>query len=144
MFDNIGQKIKKLATVVCWLGIIASIVTGLIFMAAGGFFIGFVIAVFGSVASWIGSFFTYGYGQLIENSDILVQKKRAIDKIKKDAIIKTQKYIIDDNVSESEQIDTICPYCSKKISFTKSAYIEKDFLSCPYCDQPIDTEIFFR
>lgn len=31
--------------------------------------IGIVVIVFGCLMSWIGSFFAYGFGQLIENTD---------------------------------------------------------------------------
>ncbi len=76
MFDNIGSKIKTLAQVVCWIGIIASFIIGLILMGQddGAVFIGLLVLIFGSLFSWIGSFITYGFGQLIENSDILVKQ----------------------------------------------------------------------
>ena len=79
MFDNIGGKIKALAKVVCWVGIIVFCLIGLIIMAAGqsagAISIGVLTAGIGSLLSWVGSFFTYGFGQLIENSDILVKSK---------------------------------------------------------------------
>jgi len=71
MFDNIGGKIKTLAKVVCWIGIIVSVILGLLSRNAitALLFIGI-----GSLGSWIGSFMTYGFGQLIENTDILVRQ----------------------------------------------------------------------
>ena len=74
MFDNIGGKIKSLARVVCWIGIISSIITGLItiFVNEDMILTGVLLAVIGSFLSWIGSFFAYGFGQLVENSDTLV------------------------------------------------------------------------
>lgn len=73
MFDNIGKKIKTLAQVVCWIGIIASVIAGLAALAVS-ILSGLLIMGLGSLASWIGSFLTYGFGQLIENSDILVKQ----------------------------------------------------------------------
>ena len=143
MFDNIGQKIKKLATVICWIGIVFSVMIGLTFMRAS-ILTGFTIAALGALSSWIGSLFTYGYGQLIENTDILVQKKRANEKKKRDSITKTKYELIDDNIQEYEYIDMLCPHCSKRLSFTKSDYINNEFLTCPYCDNEIETEIFFK
>ena len=35
MFDNIGSKIMKLAKVLCWIGIIASIVSGIVIISGG-------------------------------------------------------------------------------------------------------------
>ena len=78
MFENIGGKIKALAQVVCWIGIIASVICGIIMMTIGeaGFnLVGFLIMILGSLFSWIGSFMTYGFGQLIENTDTLVVEK---------------------------------------------------------------------
>ena len=71
MFDNIGGKIKTLAKVVCWIGIVASVILGLLSrnVITALLFIGI-----GSLGSWIGSFMTYGFGQLIENTDILVKQ----------------------------------------------------------------------
>ena len=72
MFNNIGSKIKSLAKVICWLGIIISVITGIIGIINGTeqFTVsGIITIIFGSLASWLGSFFAYGFGQLIENTD---------------------------------------------------------------------------
>lgn len=79
MFDNIGGKIKGYAKIVCWLGILGSVFVGVVFSCSGSggaasFIAGILIAIIGSISSWIGSFLTYGFGQLIENSDILVEQ----------------------------------------------------------------------
>ena len=72
MFNNIGSKIKALAKVICWLGIIISVITGIIGIINGteqSTVSGVITIIFGSLASWLGSFFAYGFGQLIENTD---------------------------------------------------------------------------
>ena len=86
MFNNIGGKIKALAKVLCWLGIILSVLSGIAILASGdsgriavnGAYstvssgvAGILVIVIGCLASWIGSFFAYGFGQLIENSDVI-------------------------------------------------------------------------
>ena len=45
MFDNIGRKIKALASIISWIGIIASILIGIIVMASAEelIFLGFII-----------------------------------------------------------------------------------------------------
>lgn len=80
MFDNIGGKIKTLAKVICWLGIIASVIIGFVLMVQDEdtAFVGILIMILGSLGSWISSFMTYGFGQLIENSDILVKQGNKI------------------------------------------------------------------
>lgn len=83
MFNNMGNKIKKLAKVICWIGIIGSIITGLILIAIGceglshsyysnddeiiTIIAGLLIAIVGSIISWIGSFKLYGFGDLVNN-----------------------------------------------------------------------------
>ena len=63
MFRNIGGKIKGLAKVIFIISVIAA-----------GFFAGFgifiLVAGVGFLVSWIGSFFMYGLGQLIEDTEI--------------------------------------------------------------------------
>lgn len=73
MFDNIGGKIKGLAKVICWIGIIASVIIGFTMFTTEMFLVGFLIIVLGSLFSWIGSFTAYGFGQLIENTDKMVE-----------------------------------------------------------------------
>ncbi len=70
MFENIGGKIKGLASVVCILGIIGSVISGISIIDYDGLS-GFLIMVLGSVFSWAGSFVLYGFGQLVDNSDII-------------------------------------------------------------------------
>ena len=82
MFSNIGGKIKTLAKVLCWIGIAASLITGIAAISSGntavrvngsysnvsGTAAGIAVIIIGCLASWIGSFFAYGFGQLIEDT----------------------------------------------------------------------------
>ena len=73
MFDNIGSKIKTLAKVVCWIGIIGSIIAGMAMIAtmgSVGVLSGLLTIVLGAMISWVGSFVLYGFGEMVENSDI--------------------------------------------------------------------------
>ena len=71
MFDNIGGKIKVLAIVGCWIGIISSIISGIAMMVEDEdlVFLGFLVMAIGSLVSWTSSFVLYGFGELIENSE---------------------------------------------------------------------------
>ena len=94
MFKNIGKKIKGLAKFICWLGIILSVLIGVIMITGGsvdmsgiegaenlqglqsmGWVGGVLFIIIGCLASWIGSFFTYGFGQLIENTDKIANRQ---------------------------------------------------------------------
>ena len=73
MFDNIGGKIKTLAMVICVIGIIASIICAIALWAQNSRYsltiaLGFGVLVGGCVGSWVGSFFMYGFGELIEET----------------------------------------------------------------------------
>ena len=86
MFDNIGAKIKKLATVTCWIEIIGSVLTAIIMLAEDeDLFIevGLPLLIGGPLVAWIGAFFLYGFGQLIENSDKTVEQLLIMNASKK-------------------------------------------------------------
>ena len=79
MFNNIGKKIKVLAWVICIIGMVASLIgaialwisagTSYYGVNAGLILAGFVTLIVGCVASWVGSFFCYGFGQLIDKTE---------------------------------------------------------------------------
>lgn len=76
MFDNIGKKIKSLANVLCWIGIVVSVITAIIMFVAAeegsykteGLYtgLGFAFLIIGPLSSWVSSFFMYGFGELID------------------------------------------------------------------------------
>ena len=71
MFENIGGKIKILAKVICWIGIIASVISAIALWTADSSYsptiaLGFGVLIGGCLASWIGSFFAYGFGELVD------------------------------------------------------------------------------
>lgn len=83
MFDNIGSKIKTVAATIAWLGIVGSIIIGIIIIAeandsyypsATETLRGWLVIIVGSLSSWVSSFTLYGFGQLIENTDIISSK----------------------------------------------------------------------
>ena len=74
MFENVGGKIKGLAVIVCWLGIIGSVITALVLWAANSYRtptigLGIGVLVIGSLVSWISSFAAYALGEITENSE---------------------------------------------------------------------------
>ncbi len=83
MFENIGGKIKVVAKISCWIGIVLSIVYAITLYgqavevrndSGSILFIYATTCLFlGPLGSWIGSFILYGFGQLVENSNILVE-----------------------------------------------------------------------
>lgn len=90
MFKNIGSKIKALAEVTCWAGIIISLIVGIIMLSSGGGMargIGLAVIIVGCLGSWIGSCFTYGFGELIEKTtEIAENTKRSISQTQHDIL----------------------------------------------------------
>ena len=91
MFKNMGGKIKMLTKISCWIGIGFSVILGMVMIVAGlnayrggGALIGGGLAVMavGSLMAWIGSFFAYGFGELVDNSAIqtALLVKREVEK----------------------------------------------------------------
>ena len=87
MFNNIGAKIKKLAEILSGIGIAISIIAGGAVMSFGSdansrgdnggtIIIGLLIMIAGSFLSWIGGFFTYGFGELIERTCLIEERSR--------------------------------------------------------------------
>ena len=87
MFNNIGRKIKVFAIVSFILGIIASIVFGIICIVLGNQIssnsygaekeagtelvtYGITFLITGCIGSWLGSLTTYGFGELIEQNQM--------------------------------------------------------------------------
>lgn len=71
MYDEVGDKIKTLAKVIAWLGIIASVVVGIVTISTG---VGILVLILGPLFSWLSTLVLYGFGQLVENTDILVHQ----------------------------------------------------------------------
>ena len=76
MYNNIGVKIKVLARIIAWIGIIGSIITGWnLSVEYSGYYgaedkvaIGLSVFLGGPLLSWISSCFIYGFGELIEKT----------------------------------------------------------------------------
>lgn len=84
MFENIGGKIKALAKVICWIGIIACVVIAIVMFVQAGetyyrgerttlIITGILVMTVGSLLSWVSSFVLYGFGELVENSTYIAE-----------------------------------------------------------------------
>ncbi len=66
MFDDIGGKIKMVAKIACWIGIILSVCYGIYDFVHEMPVDGIIWIVVGPLSSWIGTFVLYGFGELID------------------------------------------------------------------------------
>ncbi len=104
MYNNIGKKIKTVAKAAGYVGTIVSMIVGYITLPYGGF----LIFIFGPIVSWLSTFLIYGFGQLIENTDVLAAQVR------------------NQNFENDEKNDTSARYCQKC-----GKVVTSDI--CPYC-----------
>jgi hypothetical protein len=111
MFDNIGSKIKGLAQIVCWIGIIVSVIFGFALMDEVGFG-GIVAIILGSLFSWVGSFCLYGFGELIEKTTEIAKNTRCSN---------TNHEDISNNNPKTQK----CPHCGARYNI--------DDPQCPDC-----------
>ena len=77
MYENVGRKIKGVAKVFFWFGIIVSIVGAIICFVYDAAISGFVLLIFGPVSSWIGSLIPYGFGEIVERVTNIDNKIRS-------------------------------------------------------------------
>lgn len=140
MFDNIGGKIKKLAQITCYVGMAASILGGISFIATmtSGISVisGLLIAAVGCLISWISSFCLYGFGELIVNVKIIAKNtkptNKQVDKYAENKK-KIKETLKDETIEDDETIDFKCPNCGKIVSCKKSNLKDVSKLNCPEC-----------
>ena len=140
MFNNIGSKIKSVASVLCWIGIIGSVISA---FAMPNFFWGLVVVIAGSLTSWISSVILYGFGQLIENSDYMVYHIQNIPTKEKKADFgyPTQNTPPKDDIVKEASVNNVTVNQVKLTSNTTSKHqwrcvqcgilISEEI--CPYC-----------
>lgn len=68
MYDNIGGKIKKLATVIFAVLAVITIIVGGVIGMNGADFLGMAVMVAGPILAWISSFVLYGFGELVDKT----------------------------------------------------------------------------
>ena len=77
-YDNIGGKIKNWAKWIFIIEAITTVISGFVLMATAEYetmiLLGLLVILIGPIVAWISSWLLYGYGQLIENSDIIAQE----------------------------------------------------------------------
>lgn len=88
MFRNPGEKVKGFAEIICILGIIASIITGLVMISNGAqayrggeamITTGVIVMIAGSLASWLSALGLYAFGQLVVRVESIDRRLANID-----------------------------------------------------------------
>ena len=76
MYEHVGRKIKKVAEWTFAIETILGIVLGFVLMFLGDayFFWGLVVVGLSPLVAWLSNLVLFGFGQLVENTDILREK----------------------------------------------------------------------
>lgn len=126
MFDNISGKIKTLAVVTTIIGIIASVIIGIVVLVTADelAFLGIIVIILGSLFSWASSFLIYGFGELIENTQVIAHNTTKQSALTKSNLLnKTQS-------APKQEHKKICPCCFHEVS-------QYD-LTCNSCGQKLN------
>ena len=150
-YENIGNKIKGLAQMVFVVEAIAAVITGIALMATDEVLIlyGLLVLIVGPIVAWVSSWLLYGFGQLVENSDIIAEEHKRVNEKHEKTVAKNnekkqaqrQKQIKENienpSFDEDEYIDIICSNCKAELSFTKGQLQSGEESTCLMCDAPI-------
>ena len=75
MFKDIGYKIETVASVVCAIGIIISLMAGFVLVVEHNqMLIGLIIALGGILVSWLSTILIYGFGTLVRTNEEMKNK----------------------------------------------------------------------
>lgn len=99
MFQNISDKIKTLAIVCTVIGILGSIIGGIVLCTVDLIAVGIIVMLLGSIFSWIASFVLYGFGELIEKTCEIAKNTKRSSKL---AIAEA----LEKNTRESDNTET--------------------------------------
>lgn len=150
MFENIGKKIKSLAEFICYIGMVLYVAIGFaLFIKAvqiedGNLaIIALVILIIGLLASWIGSFFMYGFGELIDNTQKI---KEVLQDNKKQKNFNNEYYqninYKNLKINEIDEHATIgsCEICGREVVVLRQCEMDNNFekVSKKLCENCID------
>ena len=149
MYDNIGGKIKNWAIWIFIVEAIAAVIGGITLIVIDSTLVGLLTILFGPIAAWVSSWLLYGFGQLVENSDIIAAEYNRKNEKHEKVVMKNNERkqeqrrkevkaaIANPEVDEYVFIDITCPNCKAVLSYPKEQLQSGEELTCPMCDAPI-------
>lgn len=126
-FDNAGRKLQYLAIITMGVGILGSLVSGIVVWYNSwelGFLYFLLIAGVGSLSSYISSLFIYAFGELVENVASIEDDTGHFRKknMKPDEEMETEKTV---KFAQADEVGT-CELCGLKETKLVNARIEDD------------------
>ena len=140
MYDNIGNKIKDLATAVFIIEALASVVAGIYFWVETESAVYALLVFLGPFVAWISSWLLYGFGEIIVNLDAIEHHTRMLthpDEMKEKEIAKKEEKKKNEEIAKKEgNVIVNCPECGEELFFDKELVDPE----CPYCGAIVKTK----
>lgn len=147
--NNIGDKLKGLAVLVICIGVILAVLFGLNYIRDSILTTILVIAG-GILSTLILGFALYGLGQIVDNTDVIAEHYRRVNKIEskqdfqdeveriKAEITEARRKLYSESVPLDAGIDVTCPECGASLTYTKGELLNDAELKCPECGGKVD------
>ncbi|MBR5441349.1 MAG: hypothetical protein IKV44_00200 [Clostridia bacterium] len=160
LYEDIGEKIKRMAKWTFIVEAISSIIAG-IAMAINEYDGGYLlICIFGPIVAWVSSWIIYAFGQIVEDVHAMRNKECPSEKVSQARpflesvtthVAKSASKINNsisaplqykssvqgrENLGDEDFIEVNCPNCGILISFLNNEARH----ACPYCDTEIEFE----
>ena len=131
MFNNVGRKLKDVASIFTFIGIAFSVILGILMIKPFGFLLAVLVIAVGCFASWISSIGMYAFGELVENSAIIASQYKSA------------------NVSGVHGTTTTAPTtkttsntAAPKVAITTSSTPRQGTIkTCPHCGEVVRTSV---
>ena len=132
MYDNIGGKIKSWAKVSFLVTAVIEVITGIALITTDEdpAVYGWLIMILGPIAAWVSSWLLYGFGQLIENSDIIAERKNAPNETPTET---AEPISVQRSAADYAFIDITCPNCKASLTYPKWQLQSEEGVTCSIC-----------
>ena len=139
MYENIGSKLRVFAIVSCIIGIVGSVIYGIILFFTN-FLIGLAVIVLGSLISYLSSWIAYTIGETSERLDVVEKKLDRIARMMSNNQASTSATNAPAPAPapapSPTPITTVMPKTDPK---KPSTYIPRK--KCPFCGEVVTTNI---
>lgn len=78
MYNNVGEKLKNIATVIAVVLMLFSLMITAVLLGAGGGFVSIVVFLVLILLSWLSGIVLYAFGHLIVTQDSILKQQKAI------------------------------------------------------------------
>ena len=155
MFEYIDEKIKTIAKILFYTAAICFIVWGISYFFKEPYrdlltrekvtkfdliVKGIIIAIFGTLGSYISSLIMYGFGELISNTKQIKSNNQTKNQIivERPSINENNNYNNEQTNNSNKYIHTFCEECGSKLTFSENSLKGCSTVKCHICNHEID------